>query len=279
MNVIPPLGNKKDDDQESGRGQSAPHSPKDFYSILGDIQISLCGFMNTSSSSSALASPNPTSSGLSTSISMSKLNDLNYANSNSSPQPPHSPSTSVTPLMSLSPNSNGNSNLLLSTSPTLSQQQQQQQPLTATTAPQQQSSPSDLLQIQFGGSSCNAADTVALNYEDLFQQYVVPADRFLEEIGTITLNPNLVIKVNGRYMNWQSASPIILAALVYQRSLSGETVQSIMEVNMSSKIKTSSSSYTNAAVNQQQPATQTLKSSSSGWGKRAYYLWAMVSEI
>jgi hypothetical protein len=59
----------KDDDQESGNGQSLPQSPRDTYSILGDIQISLCGLIPVNQTTPA---PPPTSASSSaTNISMS----------------------------------------------------------------------------------------------------------------------------------------------------------------------------------------------------------------
>ena len=70
------------------------------------------------------------------------------------------------------------------------------------------------------------------SYEDLFQQHIVLYERFQEEICTITSNPNLVIKLNGRYLNWPTAAPIILSALVFQKPISNESVTQLAEVNM-----------------------------------------------
>jgi phosphatidate phosphatase LPIN len=134
----------KDEDQESGRGQSLPQSPRDYYSILGDVQISLCGFITSSSSAP------------------------------SSPKLPPASSSSATVM---------NDSLLQPAEPSL------------------------------------ISPSVDFNFDDLFQQYSVPFEKFIDEITTITSNPNLIFKINNKYMNWQTASPIILAAVVFHKQL------------------------------------------------------------
>ena len=110
--------NKDDDDQESGNGQSLPQSPlRDYYSVIGDVQLSLCGNQES--------------------------NEVEAANLN--------------------------------------------------------------------------------NFEELFQQYTVSYEKFSDEFNTITMNPNLVVKINNKYMNWQSAAPIILSAVCFNKNLLNET--------------------------------------------------------
>ena len=84
------------------------------------------------------------------------------------------------------------------------------------------------LQISLCGGLQHQQD----NYEELFQQNLVSFDKFQEEIGTITTNQSLVIKLNGRYFNWQTAGPIILSALVFQKPISNESVSQLVEINM-----------------------------------------------
>jgi phosphatidate phosphatase LPIN len=104
-----------------------------------------------------------------------------------------------------------------------------------------------------------------LTFDELFQQSLVPHERFLEEIFTITQNPNLVVKINHRYMNWTSAAPIILYAVAYQRFPSNETINSLM---------TKSSEQQPQKQQPQQPQQQQTKSSSrlgwfSSWGSKS----------
>ena len=72
----------------------------------------------------------------------------------------------------------------------------------------------------------------ATSFDELFQQYAVPFERFMDEITTITANPNLVLKINNRYMNWASASPIILSAILYQKSLPSDAVNMVLDTHM-----------------------------------------------
>ncbi len=154
----------KDEDQESGRGQSLPQSPRDYYSILGDVQISLCGFITSSSSA-----PN-------------------------SPKLPN-PSSSAT-IMNDPPLQPAEPSLILPTSD--------------------------------------------FNFDDLFQQYSVPFEKFIDEIMTITSNPNLIFKINNKYMNWQMASSIILAAVVFHKQLPNDVLNNLVDNNIKSLTKTPS---------------------------------------
>lgn len=191
------LNTSKDDDQESGKGQSCPQSPlRDSYSVLGDVQISLCGFTN---STNLQLSPNPTKTTTTTSISSNDISS-SFASLN---------------------NPSSMSNSLLNT------------PSTSTQT------------ISEVGSSAFSSQTPASyandlsNFEDRFQQYSVSFERFLEEIATITTNPNLVIKINGRYMNWACASPIILSAILYHKTLTTDVINNILDANMPKSSKPS----------------------------------------
>lgn len=178
----PQISINKDDDQESGNGQSLPQSPlRDCFTILGDVQISLCGFSS---------------------------NTINISN----PQLPEAP---------LSPG--GNSSLLSMPSSL---------PNTLTVS----TSLNNLAEISTSPNIRSPVSPPALqsentNFDDLFQQHSISFDKFIEEINTITQNPNLVLRINNRYMNWPSAGPIILAALVYHRSLSSDIINGVIEAN------------------------------------------------
>jgi len=138
----------KDDDQESGNGQSLPQSPlRDYYSVIGDVQLSLCGFVFN------------------------------------------------------------NNNMLTNTN-------QENASLASNT---QQLVPATNLDV----------DTS--NFEDIFQQHAVSYDKFMEETNTITLNPNLIVKINNKYMTWANAAPIILSAVVFNKNLPNELANPLLE--------------------------------------------------
>ena len=140
--IVSTSNNNKDDDQESGNGQSLPQSPlRDYYSVIGDVQLSLCGFA--------------------------------FSN-------------------------------MLSSSPA------QNLAIAAAANSQQLMVPAANLDVE------------SSSFEDLFQQHAVSYDKFMEEINTITLNPNLVVKINNKYMTWANAAPIILSAVVFNKNLSSE---------------------------------------------------------
>ena len=199
------LNTSKDDDQESGKGQSCPQSPlRDSYSVLGDVQISLCGFTNTNANTSSTnlqLSPNPTKT--TTSISSNDISS-SFASLNN-------------------PNNSSMSSSLLNTPSTSSQ------------------TISEVGSSAFSQTPAFQNDISAQmsHFEDRFQQYSVSFERFLDEIATITANPNLVIKINGRYMNWACASPIILSAILYHKTLTTDVINNILDANMPKSSKPS----------------------------------------
>lgn len=200
---------KVEDDQESGKGPSLPQSPRDVYSLLGDVQISLCGFMPNTSTNTNLPSP-----GLAQSSTITSKQSLIQAESNTLSVP-------SVQIQNGSPSSINSSSSLLLISPT------------AQTNFPSPSSPSNYdLSSLFSQIPQTVDQTSMIQFEDLFQQYSIPFDKFVEELPIICQNPNLVIKLNNRYMNWASASPIILAAIVYHRQLATEQINSILDANL-----------------------------------------------
>ncbi|RMZ99432.1 phosphatidate phosphatase LPIN3 [Brachionus plicatilis] len=167
-----------EDDQESGRGISVPQSPRD--TVLGDIQLSLCG----SIASNFLASPVAKTDSTCT----SSQNNL-------------MPSSSSSSLFALSP--------------------------TAT----QSGSGGVKNFMELSGAELNDQNR-SIQFDELFQQNLLSWDKFVEEMPSICQNPNLVLRLNGRYMNWSSAGPIILANLVYQKQLSNDQISSVLESNL-----------------------------------------------
>lgn len=221
---------------DSGRGTVSPlQSPREPSAILGDVQISLCGF--------SIPVVSPTINSNINTMTSSNL-QVNEVASSAQISSSYSPTSNSSLLLSISPVSS-----TTIYSPSVSQ--------LASPTP----STTDLsLQIPEISGQC-------ASYDELFQQYIVPLDKFLDDITTIVTNPNLVIKLGGKYMNWASASPIILSALVYQKQLSNETVQAIIDANSGkSKInQQQANSQVNSSTSQSQ---QSMKTSSSGWGKQ-----------
>lgn len=222
----------KDDDQESGNGISLPQSPRDLYSILGDIQISLCGLIpvnqylsstsnmiSTSQLVSTSSAPQPiltAAANVMTTTSTTITNSSITTTTTNNNQLSACSSTSSLMKFSSSPNTTDVSMLMgLSTSPGQSQ--------LMAGLPASPTQSSSLLTSYTSTNLLSTLDANAnenclqINYEDLFQHYAVSFEKFLENIATITNDPNLVVKINNRYMNWASASPIILSALVYQK--------------------------------------------------------------
>lgn len=221
---------------DSGRGTVSPlQSPREPSAILGDVQISLCGF------SIPVVSP-PINSNINT-MTTSNL-QVNEVASSAQISSSYSPTSNSSLLLSISPVS---STTIYSPSAS-----QLASPTPSTT---------DLsLQIPEISGQC-------ASYDELFQQYIVPLDKFLDDITTIVTNPNLVIKLGGKYMNWASASPIILSALVYQKQLSNETVQAIIDAN-SGKSKINQQQTNSQVISSTSQSQQSMKTSSSGWGKK-----------
>jgi phosphatidate phosphatase LPIN len=182
----PKAQKKESDEQDSGTTESPL---RDSYSILGDVQISLCGFQ---------------------------------AN-----------------LSSLSLNSNSISTSL----PNLS-----------------------------SVSQLDSSSSSSVSFEDLFQAHAVPFEKFMDEITTISANGNLVLKINNRYMNWASASPIILSAILYQKNLPHDTLNMVLDTHMPKGTTTTTTTATTVTTTTTPPTTTTKSQTSnanekkSSWG-------------
>jgi phosphatidate phosphatase LPIN len=204
----------KDDDQESGNGQSLPQSPlRDYYSVIGDVQISLCGFV--------------------------------FFNTGESQQSQQIDTSSSSSLLAINQNSLPTFHLTLAE---------------LNAAPQNLAD--NQLQLQ------------QMNFEDLFQQYAVSYEKFLEEFNTITMNPNLIVKINNKYMTWLNAAPVILSSVVFHKHLSTDLVNTLIETNNNNN----NAGTVNKPIKQQesilqqpqQPQLSDKKSTSNSsgvWGK------------
>lgn len=223
---------------ELGNDQLLPQTPlRSYSSILGDIQISLCGLNNppvvsnnNNFNSPALPTVSANNSNMLSSKSQLSLNSS---------------------MNSLQSKSNSDLNLLSTSPPS---------PLPSSSSISLQTSPATksnttLVANTLLAESNSNSSSAQMSYEDLFQQHIVPFEKFFDEITTIVSNPNLVVKINNRYMSWQSASPIVLAALVYQRTLPNETINMLVEKNSANK----------ASNEKEKEAAQQSKSNKSYW--------------
>ncbi len=204
INSYKPTGQKcssKDEDQESHS-----LSPKDYYSILGDVQISLCGFISNFENNAN------TTSKLSTSPSNSVINEIKSTNNNLSHElklftPLNVEDQSSVKLTNSNNDLNSNTNNHEKNIHKISSQ---------------------TLNIDLkDNSSADSSMMSNINFDELFQQYSVSFEKFIEEITTITNNPNLIFKINNRYMNWSTASPIIISAIVYHKQLPNDFINLI----------------------------------------------------
>lgn len=211
----------KDDDQESGKGHSLPQSPVNAQGpLLGDIQLSLCGFITQPIAQNSNTNSPQTNSSLS-------VSEVNCQPQSQSISPTGSTVTSSENL----PNSGSIQTL---------------------DKENNSNSPNQIISTETGQN---------VVFDDLFQKHSVSFEKFMSEMNTIIANPNLVIKINNQYMNWQSAAPVILSALVFQRPLPSESIKSLMENNMPKQ-----------AVKQKESIDKKT-SSGSGWGKNLFGGW------
>jgi hypothetical protein len=205
------------------------------------VQISLCGVIppnfqlaNLNHSQNSISS---SQSNLRASQSSSRLSEIGSS---------QSPTQTISNPLAASPQSASHSSLSLS--------------------PKLETSSSIDISVESGASPTDAN----VNYEDLFQQYAVTFEKFIENINTIAADPNLVIRINNRYMNWSAASPIILSAIVYQKQLPNEIVNNIMEHNIPKAA---------AGINKQtQSQQQQQQSSKAGWRKGLFFSWRKSNE-
>lgn len=68
-----------------------------------------------------------------------------------------------------------------------------------------------------------------------FLHSIISFDDFSENPTLILQNPNLVIRMGGKYYNWQTAAPIIISILMFQRQLPEKTLVSLNDQFMPKK--------------------------------------------
>ena len=76
-------------------------------------------------------------------------------------------------------------------------------------------------------------------YIDTFQNSYVSFHDFLSDPVSLLANPNLVVRVDGKYYTWQVAAPLIMSVVVYLQVLPQKTQNKITEKHMPKKASAS----------------------------------------
>lgn len=74
--------------------------------------------------------------------------------------------------------------------------------------------------------------------DELFNQFIVSYDDFVNNPMVIE-NPDLVVRVDGKYYNWRTACPLIMSLALYKKPLPQVSMQFFLvlsEVFQESKI-------------------------------------------
>ncbi|XP_044597606.1 phosphatidate phosphatase LPIN2 isoform X2 [Cotesia glomerata] len=80
--------------------------------------------------------------------------------------------------------------------------------------------------IDISLSLCGGLDTDDGPSDELFQQNLLQYDDLCNDTKLYE-NPNLVIKINGKYYNWTTACPIIISLAAFQRGLPQHTIENL----------------------------------------------------
>ncbi|VEL21397.1 unnamed protein product [Protopolystoma xenopodis] len=70
---------------------------------------------------------------------------------------------------------------------------------------------------------------------DKFYEHLISFEDFLQDPDGILSNPNLVILLNGKYLNWAVAAPIIVSMLAFQTELPHLTLRRLEDLHMPKK--------------------------------------------
>ncbi|CAF1425958.1 unnamed protein product [Adineta steineri] len=78
--------------------------------------------------------------------------------------------------------------------------------------------------------------------DDIFDKYIVPYETFANN-PSIVNDPNLVVRIGGKFYNWNVASALIASTSIYHKELPIETVEDLQDKHMTpTKSRTTSSS-------------------------------------
>lgn len=83
-------------------------------------------------------------------------------------------------------------------------------------------------------SLCGGLDTDNGPTDESFHQNQLRFEDICTDIKLFE-NPNLVVKINGKFYNWASACPIIVTLAAYQRCLPQHTIENLFSLPMQDK--------------------------------------------
>ncbi|KAI0983361.1 hypothetical protein GJ496_002434 [Pomphorhynchus laevis] len=79
-------------------------------------------------------------------------------------------------------------------------------------------------------SDCGGLSSQDITSE-LFEKSLINKEKFIQNPDVIH-SPNLVVRINNRYYNWKTASPMIIAACIFHQRLSKDSVDKLVEQHM-----------------------------------------------
>ncbi|CAF3544133.1 unnamed protein product [Rotaria sp. Silwood1] len=82
-------------------------------------------------------------------------------------------------------------------------------------------------------SLCGNIDKPSLITDDLFNAHLISYEKFANNPSIIN-DPNLVVRIGGKYHNWSVASALIASASVYHKQLPPETIEQLQKKHMTS---------------------------------------------
>ncbi|XP_023215611.1 phosphatidate phosphatase LPIN1-like [Centruroides sculpturatus] len=91
--------------------------------------------------------------------------------------------------------------------------------------------------------------------DQCFLQSLITYDDFLQNTSLLQ-NPNLVIRMGGKYYNWQTAAPMLLSLAMFQRPLPEKIISQLIDAHMPKKKKTKSYSWWNWRRTSQETETK-----------------------
>ncbi|XP_043284096.1 phosphatidate phosphatase LPIN3 isoform X2 [Venturia canescens] len=80
--------------------------------------------------------------------------------------------------------------------------------------------------LEISLSLCGGLDSVSGPSDDAFQQNLLHFEDFCNDVKLYE-NPNLVVKINGKFYNWATACPIIVTLAAFQRCLPQQAVENL----------------------------------------------------
>lgn len=80
-------------------------------------------------------------------------------------------------------------------------------------------------------SLCGNLDKSAKLTDELFNANLIPYERFASN-PTIVDDPNLVVRISGKYYNWTVGSTLIASSSIYNKQLPVEIIEQLQEKQM-----------------------------------------------